>query len=673
LEENISSKLIEAYGFDPDPNFTAHHNATIQLGLTPYWAYKAKPSNLAFHDLTENHRVPPAAASLLGLGSKFIPNPSRTTTKRDMEGNISRLYRDVSLAAHFADSWADDNGAPRRKASKLYVKSDWQPPAPPQELYGRVMSFIGAIEGALQGRTAMPNLLPFQQELLSSLRANTELVFPQADKGLGTCAVEIDKYINDALKNHLLDKKAYQLLSEEVAWEMAKAAEKAIFKWLTTYRRLLDDSAWAFIYKKTKENALNPFGYFYLLYKIHKVPLKTRPVCSDCASITHALGKWVDEQLQPIFKSRNTYFKNSFALKLELEDLKLDGNVSLFKYDAVAMYTNIDTDACLVELSCLLHDSRTRKTFPHYEPTMLMEAIEIVMRNNIMKFGDIFALQLQGVAMGISPAPPIASIFYSIHEDKMLPKWNHRVSFVRRFIDDGIAIWHHDPDDLIDDADWQCYQDEVSSFHGLPWDFDPRSHSLDYMDVTITIKDGKLTTTLFEKDLALYQYLPPNSSHPPGVLTGLVMGGVLRILQLCSDEDDADGHIHNLYRRLLSRGHQPTNLLPLFDRAITNAQAYLANFSKKKPTPTETKRDTIYLHIPFHPQDPPAKHRQKLWQEHMVQPPGKQPLALIDCGEEATFPIEKMTVCYSRHQNLGNYLSYRKLDKYTGRKVSSFI
>jgi hypothetical protein len=151
------------------------------------------------------------------------------------------------------------------------------------------------------------------------------------------------------------------------------------------------------------------------------------------------------------------------------------------------------------------------------------------------------------------------------------------------------------------------------------------------------------------------------------------MGGVLRILQLCSDEDDADGHIHNLYRRLLSRGHQPTNLLPLFDRAITNAQAYLANFSKKKPTPTETKRDTIYLHIPFHPQDPPAKHWQKLWQEHMVQPPGKQPLALVDCGEEATFPIEKMTVCYSRHQNLGNYLSYRKLDKYTGRKVSSFI
>jgi len=62
----------------------------------------------------------------------------------------------------------------------------------------------------------------------------------------------------------------------------------------------------------------DPFGKIYMLYKLHKKPdsngnYPTRPVCSDCASITHALGlgKWVDEQLQPIFKSQRTYFENS--------------------------------------------------------------------------------------------------------------------------------------------------------------------------------------------------------------------------------------------------------------------------------------------------------------------------------------------------------------------------
>ena len=173
----------------------------------------------------------------------------------------------------------------------------------------------------------------------------------------------------------------------------------------------------------------------------------------------------------------------------------------------------------------------------------------------------------------------------------------------------------------------------------------------------------------------LYQYLPPNSCHPPGVLTGLIMGGVLRILQLCSDRNDADGHIFNFYHRLISRGHQPTNLLPIFDKAITNAEAYIANYStstKSSKSVARKKRDSIYFHIPYHPEDPRAKHWQELWQKHMVQPMGKSPLTSIDCGT-ATFPTDKLTVCYSRHLNLGNFLSYRKLDKFKGRAVSTFL
>ena len=181
---------------------------------------------------------------------------------------------------------------------------------------------------------------------------------------------------------------------------------------------------------------------------------------------------------------------------------------------------------------------------------------------------------------------------------------------------------------------------------------------------------------LFEKEMNLYQYLPPNSSHPPGVMTGLVMGGVLRILQLCSFRKDADRHICNFYRRLLDRGHPPASLLPLFDRAVSNAETYIANSStgvKKTSTPAQQqKRDTIYFHIPYHPQDPRAKQWQELWQQHMVQPRNKPHISRIKCGN-ATFPIEKMTVCYSRHHNLGNFLSYRKLDRFKGRTVSSFL
>ena len=58
------------------------------------------------------------------------------------------------------------------------------------------------------------------------------------------------------------------------------------------------------------------------------------------------------------------------------------------------------------------------------------------------------------------------------------------------------------------------------------------------MDMTISIRKDRIVTSLYEKLMNLYLYIPPHSAHPPGVLTGLVSGNILRIHLLCSDEDD---------------------------------------------------------------------------------------------------------------------------------------
>ena len=49
---------------------------------------------------------------------------------------------------------------------------------------------------------------------------------------------------------------------------------------------------------------------------------------------------------------------------------------------------------------------------------------------------------------------------------------------------------------------------------------------------TLTIVNGKIVTGLYEKALNLYLYIPPHSAHPPGVLTGLVLGNAHRIYTL---------------------------------------------------------------------------------------------------------------------------------------------
>jgi hypothetical protein len=66
------------------------------------------------------------------------------------------------------------------------------------------------------------------------------------------------------------------------------------------------------------------------------------------------------------------------------------------------------------------------------------------------------------------------------------------------------------------------------TWYGLEWTCTTPARSCNFMDLTITIEDGKLTTTLFEKEQNLHLFLPPTSSHPKGCGTGLVFGHVLR-------------------------------------------------------------------------------------------------------------------------------------------------
>ena len=58
--------------------------------------------------------------------------------------------------------------------------------------------------------------------------------------------------------------------------------------------------------------------------------------------------------------------------------------------------------------------------------------------------------------------------------------------------------------------------------------------------MTITICKDRIITSLYEKAMNLYLYIPPHSANPPGVSTGLVSANILWIHSLCSEHDDID-------------------------------------------------------------------------------------------------------------------------------------
>ncbi len=56
----------------------------------------------------------------------------------------------------------------------------------------------------------------------------------------------------------------------------------------------------------------------------------------------------------------------------------------------------------------------------------------------------------------------------------------------------------------------------------MTWEFETPSISMDFLDLTINIKGNKITTKMYQKALNLYQYLMPQSNHPPRMMKDII-------------------------------------------------------------------------------------------------------------------------------------------------------
>ena len=472
LQRSVASiclTLQKQYKLRLNINQTPFQNAVSNIVNTPASKYFST-SKLAFHDLTDQKIVPPLAKSVLGLGFKFICTPPYTTG--DISPNTARFERNFQRKVFFATPTTPDTP---NKHHKLYVKSLWSPPLSdiPTWVDARLSRFFAKLRTLFEHRKAQPNLLPFQRAALRNLRNDTNLVFPDTDKGLGPCAVTYDQYIRDALV-HLKDPTVFKQLSKEEAWAKAQLIENNIRSWLTSHKKAIDKDAANYIEDHLRRNRHAPFGKFYTTYKIHKqrtpTGFPTRPVCSDVTSLPHGLGKWVDTQLQPVAKAQPSYFQDSYSLKKLLSNTDIPPNALLFTADAKSMYTNIRTGPALAHISHLLRQEDGR-TFHHYDTQALIEAVELVFTNNILQFGDTYWQQVSGTGMGIAPAPPWATIYYALHENRIIPRWTSNVLLYRRFIDDIIGVWVCDTCPERNNILWAQFKADMQQWHGLEWEF----------------------------------------------------------------------------------------------------------------------------------------------------------------------------------------------------------
>ena len=574
---------------------------------------------------------------------------------------MPKLQRAIHLRFHFAGSETSSNDT---YDPKMYVRSTWTPPywtLPPIVLQQRLDKFANTLNKLFKRRMGKTNLLSYQTRALQSLQKQQDFLICPCDKNLGPAIIERDDYIKIAMRDHLLDGRTYRRLSEADCNNHKQRLIQEIKSWLKQYNKTLTKMERAFLKQGLDQNK-RAFAGFYLTLKAHKLKpgqnvthLKSRPIVSCPGSLLHPVGIWTDRKLQSLAKQQISYFRNSFDLRQELCSTQYPTTAQLFTADAVSMYTNIPTNTAIMFIARHL-----RKNIPEERPKQneaLIAALKLVMLNNIFSFGDMTFKQLNGTAMGTPPAPPYATIYYGIHESTFLPNHRQHVIFYKRFIDDVFGIWLPHPNAELNERLWGEFTKTMNNYSGLTWEFNKPSHRVDFMDLTISIHNGKITTSLFEKpSISTYisRLIPPtrldfyqaSSTVPSSEFLLYVPTQMIKSYRL------------KFFKWLQARGYKSNQIKPLILKAIARAKNYSG------PSATKNNDHTaVIFHLPFHPNDPPSHKIQEAWRNSVASPRYHMPLPdMCNPKSKEKCNIQPMIIAYRRPMNIGNLLSHRNLN-----------
>ena len=562
---------------------------------------------------------------------------------------------------------------------KLYVKSDYSFDPASEEIEDALKQFREALRSEQLQRSKIkkprPNLPLRALKLIGYFKDNDIYIIVAGDKNLGPCILERKIYIYRAIKEHLGNQTNYQLLSEAEARARLSGLSYRFDSWVTKYRprtpfelpvdwTTISEAETTFLMRAKRKNG-NKFARFRCTAKVHKFPWKTRPIVCCSGTWLNDWSKWLDFWLQKIKHLVPTYVKDSQQVLDEVRRLHIPPGAKLFTCDANAMYNNIDTDHAIEVITWWLNDLNEQNKLPHDFPLeAILEAMEIIMKNNIFEFGDCYFLQLLGTAMGTSAAVMWATIYYAYHEvHTLIPNHGHNLFYFKRFIDDMFGIWTGNAT-----TDWSAFCDDVNNFGVLTWDIKDQklSSSVDFLDLTLSIKHNKIVSRTFQKKMNLYLYIPPMSAHPSGCIKGTIFGLIRRYHAQNTYRHDFILFVSLLYRRLIARGWEREAMKKLILEACRYVQRKAnTNTAVTQQTPEALRDDPdenrLFIHIKYHPDDVPRQRVQQLYQQH--------------CGElfEREIGIKRPTIAYSRPKNLGDLITKAKLHQAPGQTSSTIL
>ena len=229
------------------------------------------------------------------------------------------------------------------------------------------------------------------------------------DKGIGICLMKCQSY-----ENKLMDiLKLKQFKKMEKARKNAKEFCIKVEEIINSVLEELNERGT--IDKQLLKSIKSAGGQLRRLYglsKVHKQNIPVRPVLSMPGSPYYKVVKKITEWLSVIPESKISC--SSKQTVDNLRNISLDQDEVAISFDVTSLFTNVPVKEVLFEAAEKLYSGKF--PMPPVDKETFIILAELATTNILMLTHDGPYRQIDGLAMGSQPAPPLSNIWFSKYE-----------------------------------------------------------------------------------------------------------------------------------------------------------------------------------------------------------------------------------------------------------------
>ena len=397
-----------------------------------------------------------------------------------------------------------------------------------------------------KGKRPPRNISKEEQEALSSLRSNEEIVVAPADKGNATVVLNVAAYEGKALD--VIGRKPF----EQIAKDPTKRVEDGL-------NRIVWDLFKSNQIKRPLYDFLRasscPLPRFYGRVKTHKANNPLRPVISAMGTATYNASRYVAGVLAPLVGCTENTSRNSGDFIEQVSGLPIDDNEIMVSFDVSALYTSLPIDRVLEVVRNKLESDDTLSERSALAAPAIVTLLEYCLRSTYFTFRGKFYHLTDGVAMGSPASSVVANVFMEALEQKALDgakRFGFPPRIWKRYVDDvfSLCMKQHVARLMVhlneQDENIQFTREDESAEGSLP-----------FLDVSVERVDGKISTAVYRKPTHTDRVLSFSSHHPLSAKRSVVLSLFERVSSHYN-ENDVEGrkreteHLHSV---LASNGY----------------------------------------------------------------------------------------------------------------------